>query len=236
MPEGYFVRSAKTIQQKLEWQDEHANFPHLLSLGRTSGFSVPKQFFESSEVRLEQIAYPILAGVKKENPFVSPDQYFESSAAELSHLPFAHEADTSRLNAIEKKFVFETPQQYFETNSLRLQTLLEDHKGGTVLQLFRSRIAFAAAAMLLIALGLWWFNTRSASSLTQDCGSMACLDKSDLVKTNNLENLDDEELYELVNSNELEKILSSPVEPSNSSKDSSQQEPDMDTDALLDEI
>ena len=236
MPEGYFVRSAKTIQQKLEWQDEHANFPHLLALGRTSGFSVPKHFFESSEVRLEQIAYPVIAGVKKENPFVSPDQYFETSAEHLAFVTSAAERDLSTLHAIEKKPIFETPEQYFETNSLRLQTLLEDHKGGTVLQLFRNRIAFAAAAMLLITLGLWWFNTRSASSLTQDCGSMACLDKSDLVKTNNLENLDDEELYELVNSNELEKILSSPVEPSNSSKDSSQQEPDMDTDALLDEI
>ncbi len=240
LPEGYFQKSASSIMNKIEWEEEHKEFPKLSALKDITGFSVPENYFSKKEQRLELGEYPILLSQQSKNPLTVPVNYFEESKAlELSKVLDANENELENfcsLNSLKKQNSFSVPENYFPGNESRLATEVKS-KETKVISLFARRIGYAAAAMVLVVMGVWIYNFYFATVQVEDCGTIACVDKQDLVKTKNLERLDDEELYELVDPAALKKKLEGTDSKGtriNNNKDSSLN--DISAEDLLDDI
>ena len=60
LPQGYFQNSANSIINKIEWVDEHKEFPFLAKLKKESGFVVPQKYFSDNETKLELLEFPKL--------------------------------------------------------------------------------------------------------------------------------------------------------------------------------
>lgn len=239
LPGDYFQKSARSIFNKIEWEDEHKAYPGLLSLRGKHGFLVPVHYFEHGEEKLEFLNYPTLASVSKQNSFSVPEGYFEGAEMKEFLNVMTDQSDElaglAVLSAIEKKNSFVVSDDYFAVNEKLLTTYLQSNKSARLFDLFFSRASYVAAALFVMSLGLWLYSmyVRPVNQM-QDCGTMACVDKADLVKARNLENLDSDELYELVNPGDLEKTLDNKTNKPTKHVDSSQNVPL--TDELIDDI
>jgi hypothetical protein len=240
LPEGYFQKSTQSIFNKIEWQEEHKNCPSLLSLKGKTGFIVPENYFIKSEVKLELIEYKELSAAKEGKGFVVPENYFRNNLLILQKMLVgeANELQTvDRLSSIQKRNNFSVETDYFSKSESRLKTLLtEGNKPARVISLFTRRVIYSAAAVLIIALGLWIYNFYFIPVAVKDCGTIACVDKQDLVKMKNLENLDNDELYELVDPQKLEKKLEKQKTNDKNKKGTDSSLKQLSTEDLLDEI
>ncbi|MCW3076969.1 MAG: hypothetical protein JWO32_1578 [Bacteroidetes bacterium] len=237
VPEGYFEKSANSIKAKIEWLEEHKKFSHLNKLKKQSGFTVPKHYFENSEDKLELIGCPELLRISRDTDYRVPKNYFEElEVSELRKVFNENENEPEafgNLTRISKQNSFSVSKNYFKDSEAKLTDIL--HKKPKVIQLFGVKTWYsAAAAVFALTLGLWLYSSFFKPVVVKDCGTLACIDKNDLVKTKNLENLDDDQLYEIVNTKKLEEKLENSQEKDKSKTDTSLK--NLSTEELLDEI
>ena len=240
LPQGYFQNSANSIIKKIEWVEEHKNFPALEKLKKQSGFIVPNDYFVTNENKLELIEFPKLSALNKINAFKTPANYF-NELEEKQFVHFFNENDLEilgeKLSTIPKQANFKVKENYFDSSAEKISnSLLNEKKGGKVIKLFSSKIYYAAAAILTITLGLWFYNHYFLVAETKDCGTLACVDKADLLKTKNLENLDNDQLYELVDTKKLEEKLENKTNNTIKNEDIDTSLNNVSVDDLLDEI
>ncbi len=249
MPEGYFQKSANSIVQKIEWLEEHKAYPNLSALKKQSGFVIPNNYFNEKETQLELIDFPTLFSIDKTNAFKTPVNYFEELKT-VHQFNLRNDANVGselqsfkKLSAISKQNNFKVNQNYFNAFEEKLTGKLQTEKEARVIRLFSAKTWYAAAAILTITLGLWFYNQYFKVAEVKDCGTLACVDKTDLVKAKNLENLDNDQLYELVDTKKLEEKLDNKTkEKTESKKDSSNKKEadtslkNVSTEDLLDEI
>ncbi len=239
LPDGYFQKSASSILNKIEWEEEHKNCPVLLKLKGESGFILPENYFNSSEIGLELVDYAELRAISKKTGFDVPLNYFEESEmSELAKIWAGNKEELyscDNLKSISKANYFVVEENYFSENAERLNAMLKEHQPSRIISILFPRASYAMAALLVITIGLWIYNAYFKPAETADCGTLACVDKLELVKTKNLENLDDDELYELVNSKSLEKKLQNKNDKTSSRNEDSSLKQVL-VDDLLDEI
>ncbi len=240
LPQGYFQNSANSIVNKIEWVDEHKEFPALEKLKKQSGFIVPNDYFVNNENKLELIEFPKLSALNKINAFKTPANYFnelEEKQVGKFFTDSENENSFELLNSIPKQTNFKVKDNYFGSSAEKISTtLLNEKKGGRIIKLFSPKIYYAAAAILTITLGLWFYNHYFMVAETKDCGTLACLDKADLLKTKNLENLDNDQLYELVDTKKLEEKLENKTNNTTKNEDIDTSLNNVSVDDLLDEI
>ena len=238
LPKGYFQNSANSIINKIEWVEEHKEFPFLSKLKKESGFIVPANYFTETEIRLELIDLPTLNSLTKINGFKTPVNYFEElEEKQFAELFIENENLFNKLNSIPKQNNFKVDENYFSSSEKKIASaLLDDKKGGRVINLFSAKLFYAAAALLTITLGLWIYNHYYKVEEFGDCGTLACVDKVDLVKTRNLESIENDELYELVDTKKLEEKLENKTTNKFNKKDIDTSLKNVSTDDLLDEI
>lgn len=238
LPGDYFQRSAGSIMNKIEWMEEHKEFKRLSELKKETGFTIPENYFDNSEFRNELLAYPVLAIQNKRSGFKVPAYYFEEAEAnELSKVLADEENELesfSKLNALKKQNPFAVKDGYFENSAEKITVSLK--KPAKVISLFSAKIWYsAAAAVFAITIGIWIYN-QFFIIVEKDCGTLACVDKQDLVKAKNLEALESDELYELVDTKKLEEKLKK--EPASKTKkdEADTSLKNVSTEDLLDEI
>jgi hypothetical protein len=240
LPQGYFQNSANSIVNKIEWVEEHKNFPALEKLKKQSGFIIPNDYFVNNENKLELIEFPKLSALNKINAFKTPANYF-NELEEKQFVHFFNENDLEilgeKLSTIPKQANFKVKENYFDSSAEKISnSLLNEKKGGKLIKLFSPKIYYAAAAILTITLGLWFYNHYFLVAETKDCGTLACVDKADLLKTKNLENLDNDQLYELVDTKKLEEKLENKTNNTTKNEDIDTSLNNVSVDDLLDEI
>lgn len=191
MPKGYFSSSSTQLFDKLMWLEEHKPYPVLQSLKDKKGFTIPLSYFEKLEQNLELIPYENLTSEhQKSAPFKIPDNYFEETKPIYV-----------QLESIEKINPFVTPTNYFEDTKEKF------YPKPRVINLFRKRIGYSIAAILMICLGVWLIQALSDNKIEKDCGTLACVDKQDLLKSTTIQNIDDDNLYDVVNAKDLKEKL-----------------------------
>jgi hypothetical protein len=240
LPQGYFQNSANSIINKIEWLEEHKEFPFLAKLKKESGFVVPDDYFAASEHKLELIDFPQLNALNKTHAFKTPANYFDE-AEEKQFVHFYAEIDIEilgeKLSTIPKQANFKVDDNYFGASAEKISTtLLNEKKGGRIINLFSPKIYYAAAAILTITLCLWFYNHYFMVADTKYCGTLAFVDKIDLLKTKNLENLDNDQLYELVDTKKLEEKLENKTNTKPNKEDLDTSLNNVSVDDLLDEI
>ena len=213
LPDGYFGSFGKKMMHKIELAEELKEFEILSSLDKKLPFATPENYFASAEAKSELSSYPELSAVKKQSVFVTPELYFETSAKAItSKIELTEELRAYPvLSSINKENSFVTPQNYFEGLSHRMRENIYEHAGESaavkILHLvFSKKTAYAIAATLVISFGLYFYNS-GTETVSGDCGTLACLDKKEIIQGNQLLNMDDDALMEMVNTEKLSKNL-----------------------------
>jgi hypothetical protein len=240
LPDGYFDKSAQSILNKIEWLEEHKAYENLTKLKGVSGFITPENYFEKSEAQLELLDFPVLSGISKISPFTVPQNYFEDAEVkEMQKVMLDEEneiAGSEILSKLEKKNVFAVKENYFESGETKLKEELGT--GAKVISLFRAHVWYtSAAAVLVIAIGVWLYSNYF-KPVEKDCTSLACIDRSELLKQKNIENVDADELFEMVDAKKLEQTLDKKSSSAEASEDEGKKDSlnGVDVDDLPDDI
>lgn len=242
LPDGYFGSSAKTIFNKIEWLEEHKAFPKLGQLKHSKIFAVPESYFNQTEIKLELLNCPKLGSIEKTNVFKAPTNYFKDiEIIQFYNLANYDENELNQhktLKSISKQNNFKVDENYFDDFQKKINhKLLNNTITTKVIKLVSPKIYYAVAALLVITLGLWLYGQYFSKIESKDCGTLACVDKVDLIKLKNLESLDNEELYDLVDTKKLkEKLEGKTTNHKDTKKSLDTNLKNLSTENLLDEI
>lgn len=235
MPPGYFDRLAGQVLLRVEWEKEQQAYPQLLRLRNKAVFALPDDYFQKNVCRLELTPYPGLRRMSGSTGMSVPHDYFAENEPRL--MAALSEENTPLLKLMPKVGGFAVPPDYFERNAERLGQALhvpEQKRARVILLRAPKRVMWAAAALLFLVIGVWAYRMWWIRPADQDCGTIACVDKKDLLKARVLDNLETDELYELVNSEKLEQKLKDEVTAK--AADSSLGDGDQVLDELMDGI
>jgi hypothetical protein len=191
-PGDYFDKSAALIRNKIECMDELELYPLLLKNKKVPGFTTPAGYFD--EPLFVQL-YPKLSSLYNHLPVAAPQNYFERSEKQIKLLI----SPPARLDEYQRS-----------DDTARVRT--------KVIWLYRKKVIFAAAAILLITAGFAIYQDYFISEQRSGCETIACIEKKVLLRTKNLERLENEELYELVDPEELMINLENKAEPGQDKK------------------
>ncbi len=189
LPDGYFDSFSQKMMHKIELAEELKEFKLLSSIDKKLPFVTPDNYFAHIEVKNELAAYPKLSSVKTENGFVVPELYFETSAKTITNKIELTEELSHRMRA--GMFI----EQGHESGVIKILHLV-----------FSKKTAYAIAAMLVISLGLYFYNS-GEETVIADCGTLACMDKKEILKSDQVSNMDEESLMKLVDPVQLSKNL-----------------------------
>lgn len=217
LPKGYFDSLSARILNRIEHEEELKECSSLIA-NRKSSFKVPASYFDSLANRLEYnyelSCYPELQKTEKLK-FKIPTEYFANSEKRLANkLELESELkEFSVLSSIPKKNSFKTVPSYFENapeqakEKVHAPTISVFQQITTIL--FRPQMAIAASLILIVGISaLWYFNQNDTEKLTGDCMTLACLEKNEILDEKNIQNLDDESLYEMIDESALDQQLS----------------------------
>ncbi len=206
MPKDYFHSSKNKLMNRLEWENEHEAYPSLLKLKGQSGFLIPDGYFVKSQARLELLPYEQLHKLPRETGFAH-----DSDTLRDLRLTIREElSDHPVLKDLPKHNPFDVSQDYFSKSKQKILSGMSVPPHTRIISLFKRTVWYAAAAILVITAGTWAYSAYfSTSAVDEDCNTLACIEKRELMKYK-LDQLDNEELYELVNAEKLEQKLNQP--------------------------
>lgn len=239
VPKGYFEKSGLRLFNKIDCIEELKDFPLLSNLKKENVFVTPDEYFQKSALQLELIEFEKLSGLSKLQVFDIPNHYFDQKAGAIIDelLPLNNVSKYySELNQISKANVFETPPNYFDARKERILNTLKEKKSAKIFHLSFGQASMAAAAILIISLGFWFYPEQEKIVSPDDCDTLACIEKRELLQSKQIENLDDDELFELVNPAKLEQKLNPMNKSDNSAKKKDSSDAHKISDELLDEI
>lgn len=223
VPKDYFGTLAERIVARIELEEELQEFPLLSAISKPVLFETPENYFSALENSLEyQQELAAFEELQKANLSVQKElkeeEYFEGLDQKIAErLSVADELkEHELLYAIDKKNNFALDPDYFETIADRVKEkkYAENYSKPSVFATFiayirRPKIAFAYSIALVMVAGLIWYNYQSQQIVPSgDCKTLACLEKKELLNEHTLNALDEENLYDIVDVEELDKQLS----------------------------
>ena len=222
VPEGYFNSLTERIMKKAEIAHELEEFKNLASIDKKPLFDVPARYFSNSENRLEHSyelsAFEKISTHSKKLPEVNAD-YFASLENRIRDR-YEKEEELkafSVLSSIPKKNNFEVAADYFDTAPASVKEKHhheKEQRKPVVVQLWKAlsnpRMAIAASIVLIFGISAIWYATRPDPIVAPDgpCKTLACLEKNELINEHNDRDFDEDNLYEMVDVESLDKQLS----------------------------
>lgn len=186
LPDAYFNNLSARVTERIKFEKELEEYKTLSQINRQLKFSVPPNYFENLtnilELKFELTQYSTLEKLPKNNLSEPAVDYFETLQNNI-------------LNKIITKHNSSDPPK------------------GILKQLnaaiFNPKMAMAASMALIIGLAAFWYVNKPASTIQSgDCKTLACLEKHELLNEKNINDFDDENLYEMVDVEELDKNVS----------------------------
>ncbi|MBA3706260.1 MAG: hypothetical protein H0W84_10300 [Bacteroidetes bacterium] len=219
MPKGYFNSLPSRVMNKIEIVQELEQYRVLAAIDKQYYFSVPQNYFIKNENLLEYkyelAAFTALSKVPK--PALKPDtsEYFDALSNKiLKQIELSDELKSySMLSEIKKEKIFSANPEYFETIADRVKERYHSNQKASVFEqllnlILKPKIAFAYSFVLIVGLGMYLFFSKSNTiTETGDCKTLACLEKRELLNDHTMQSLDDDNLYDLVDVEELDKQL-----------------------------
>jgi hypothetical protein len=108
---------------------------------------------------------------------------------------------------VQKKF--DEVKEKIHTANQPIPTIFQTIFEQLSLLLFKPKMAFALSFVLVIGFtAIWYLNKNDSPIQTGDCKTLACLEKNELLNENNIRDFDDENLYDMVDEEMLDKQMS----------------------------
>ncbi|MFL5753595.1 MAG: hypothetical protein ACJ76F_09320 [Bacteroidia bacterium] len=220
LPEGYFDSFTSKLFNRMEAEKELAEFKLLSSVPKQNTFSVPDNYFENlalrTEAKAELSVYERLAAFKNAYPAIAPDNYFEFLAERLQHRieVFEETKAFATLSSLDKVNCFSVSDDYFEALPYKVKDRIHEAKPAAVFDwlreiVFTRRLAYAFGLVLVIGFTVLFLYKANERIIGQkrDCGTMACLEKKEIINSGYLKNLDEESIIEMIDVNALSDSL-----------------------------
>lgn len=225
VPQGYFDSFATILINRIEAMEELNEFETLKSLDKKTAFSVPENYFNAIENGLEQenelAAFSVLNSIPKPQFKPLSAQYVdELNASVIRKAEIADEIkEYKTLYAIDKQNNFAVVPGYFDSIADEVKERIHSTATeqvsifGRILQtIFKPKIAFAYSVVILLIAGSAWYFNRDTHTMIQgssgDCKTLACLEKNELINEKNVRDFDEDNLYEMVDVEQLDKQIS----------------------------
>lgn len=208
LPENYFDSFSSRLFKKIEADDELKDYPLLSSVGKVNPFTIPADYFE---LREELMEYTSLRNLKATN-FTIPANYFETLPAIIfNKIEIAQELKEYKAIAfIEKQNAFVVPEKYFEEFNPRIEK--EEAKVVSIFMRVKTtyKVAVAAAVALFITLSVLYYNNNTGTGLPvdTDCHTLACISKKEILNSNYLQTVSEENIIEMIDVKALSDSLS----------------------------
>lgn len=221
MPNDYFDLFAQKMKMKLELEEELKEFVKLSSIIKENGFSVPQNYFADAEIKLEHSLelqlFSALNAIKKPELKPVSEKYFEASQKNiLLGIEIAEELKQySTLYALDKQNNFAVPTNYFDSVAEHVKEVYYSTQTSRVSIvetifsfLLRPRVALAySTCMIIFVAAFFYLNNENAITIPEDCKTIACLEKNEILDKENLDEFTEETLYDMVDENSLDQIL-----------------------------
>lgn len=198
MPENYFDSFSSRLFSKIKANEELKDFPLLSGMEKVNPFVEPAGYFEAKE---ELLQFPLLRDLKQKN-FIAPANYFETLPARVTN-KIAVEEETKvyeTLASVNKENVFTVPEKYFDEFAGNVKQVISPAKivplYGRILKKYS--FAVAAAVLLLLTFTIILINQKTEVQPTNECNTLACLSKSDILNSGVLQNVSEESLIEMI--------------------------------------
>ena len=223
LPLDYFSSFEYRLKQKLELQDELEQYSVLSSIQKNNAFGVPINYFKENEHTLEVSSelglYTKLQSYKTfEYPKLSNDYINHLNSSVNYKIDLNEELKEYKiLYSIDKVNSFIVSDTYFETLAERVKEKTHVFKETKISVLdsilnyiFGKKMAFAFGLVTVISLSVYFYESPKNTFETQDCKTLACLERQEILNnTKVISNFDDEQLIDLVDVNKLHQQLKS---------------------------
>lgn len=194
LPPGYDDSLARRLANRMACMEEVREYRILYEKKGAQPFVVPENYFNAT---LEVQALHVVVSMDTGNASIVPPGYFDENTDLLHGLAVIASKEG-------KESGFIRPEGYDEA-AAKSTVLLLNEKKAKVVHLGRLK-RWAVAALLTLVIGAWLFRVYKTPS-GQDCGTLACLEKRDVLKSGEVDVLNEEELLQLVDDEELENSL-----------------------------
>lgn len=222
VPTCYFDALPGILLNKIEAIQELEQYPSLAGIQKELLFSVPQNYFSKNEnlieYRYELTLFSELSKIPKPSLKPLKEEYLDALTAKI--LKQSTQEDELKsyatLSAIDKKKVFAVSPDYFDSVADKVKERYHSEKVQNISiveqvinLIFKPRMAFAYSIVLIVGIGLAvYFNQPEALIPPGDCKTLACLERNELLNDRTMQNLDEDNLYDLVDVDELDKQLS----------------------------
>lgn len=143
VPEGYFEVLPDIVLSQIKLNSQTKNI---------EGFKIPNNYFDSlsskilSKINAKQ--HLRLEDIPKVNIFNLPDNYFENLEEQI--------IEKVSVSNLPKGNIFKVPVGYFESLPNRINSKIKQQQSGSVFKIIRSTKVWAAAASIVVLVGLAW--------------------------------------------------------------------------------
>lgn len=220
-PKGYFESFYGKMMNRIEVEQELEEFKILSGLDRTLKFAIPQNYFEKLEsileYRYELSLFPGLQSIGKDDFEMPSANYFETLGKRIEEkIELSEELNEFKiLSSLKKDSGFAVTPNYFETTNTanflnQTETPVISIFTRIKVVVLHPRMAYAASVILIAGLVMFWYLNKSESGLKGrgDCLTLACLQKSELLNDKNINEFDDDNLYDMVDVDMLDKNVS----------------------------
>ncbi len=237
LPENYFESFSSRLFKKIEAEDELKDYPLLSSIGKNNPFAVPSSYFE---LREELLVYPTLRNLRTLS-FTVPANYFnEVTARILNKVEVLEETKVyETLSSIGKENVFATPDKYFERLDIRFNNEVKEAKVVSIFTGVKTtyKVAMAAAVALIVTLSILFYNQNSeVLPANGDCNTMACLSKKEILNSNYMQSVSEENIIEMIDVKTLSDSLSLKKNGKTQKIDADEVSEEVDVNTITDEL
>lgn len=220
MPSNYFAAFEDKLKKKMELDNELSEFPLLTSIQKINSFEAPTNYFTKSknaiEHAVELASFQKLQNIKTLNFVDLEDDYVKQlNTALLGKIELVDELKSySILYVLDKVNSFIVSYNYFENLHLSVKEKIHTKKHSTISKfdrvfdfVFGKKLALSFGLTFVVGLSIYFYQDSKNSLTTNDCQTLACLEKQDVLNDKSINNFDDEQLMDLVDIKSLDKQL-----------------------------
>ena len=221
MPPRYFDSLSDRIINKIEAAEEVSEFSILSILNKQSAFDVPANYFSKAENEIEyktelselgelsKIDKPVLNSLQAE--------YFDSLKVKVSRKVELQDElkEYSTLYAMDKQLNFEVSVDYFDNVANQIKEKIHSTSqpklsiiNRILFVLLKPKFSFAFGVVVIVGISsVIYFDQPSTVIDSGDCKTLACLEKREMLNEHTIREMDDDNLYEMVDVDKLDMQL-----------------------------
>lgn len=222
LPEGYFDAFLAKMVLKFEVYSELNDLPTLQAMNKKNQLELPADYFKKSLNKLEYTyelsQFKTLGSIPKPTEAQWNDEYQKHLNSQKQVKVDTNElSGFTVLSAMKKENAFAVQPDYFDNVEQQVKEKYkasQNEQGARIINLWsivrNPRVAIAASIVLIFGISAVWYASRPKPIVVPgDCHTLACLEKNELLNEHNVRDFDEDNLYDMVDVESLDKQLSS---------------------------